>query len=410
MSASFHLLRVALVGSSLTGGGAEKQTVYIARALLQSGIDVRFFHLGAGGKYEPVLRDMKVPVCQIYFPNRPWKILAKLTGALRRWQPHIVLVNQFGDLPYGGIAGRCCHALVLGGVRSDGWYELRTHGRLSRFMVRLTHGLISNSQHARQALVSQRVNPQKIEVFPNVIDLRDFDARSALPFSVSLPAERIIVAAVGNLHPCKRFDRFLDALAQARRISPEGAALAGVIAGADYGEKAALQERARRLDLGSQDLLFLGACDEVPALLGRAALLVLCSEYEGFPNVILEAMAARLPVITTPAGDAGLVVQHDKTGYVVAPDDPRGMTAAMLRLAQSPALRLRFGEAGRKRVEQDYDYESLTDRLLGLFRRFAEQRPASSLIEMLERSVSGRKTNADDGALGSSAPLMSVAP
>jgi len=86
------------------------------------------------------------------------------------------------------------------------------------------------------------------------------------------------------------------------------------------------------------------------------------------------------------------------------------MTAAMLRLAQSPALRLRFGEAGRKRVEQDYDYESLTDRLLGLFRRFAEQRPASSLIEMLERSVSGRKTNADDGALGSSAPLMSVAP
>jgi len=174
-------------------------------------------------------------------------------------------------------------------------------------MLRLAHGLVANSCRGRLTLVSQGIRPEKIELLPNVIDLQDFDARSALPSEISLPSGRIIASAVGSLHPCKRFDRFLEALALARRSEP---ALAGVIAGADCGAKAALQEKANALGLAPEHLTFVGECDRVPALLTRSALLVLSSDYEGFPNVILEAMAARLPVVTTPAGDASLVVQH----------------------------------------------------------------------------------------------------
>jgi len=93
-------------------------------------------------------------------------------------------------------------------------------------MLRLAHGLVANSQHARQTLMSQGVEPRKIELLPNVIDLLDFDARSTEPLRISPPSDRIIVTAVGGLHPCKRFDRFLEALALARRSEP---ALAGVI-------------------------------------------------------------------------------------------------------------------------------------------------------------------------------------
>src|SRR6266404_3261235 len=127
MNRHSHHLRVALIASSLRLGGAEKQTVYMARALFEAGVDLRFYYLGGGGHYEIVLREMGVPVRQIYFPNRPWKILVKLMRALRRLRPDIVLVNQFGDLHFGGTGGRCCNALTLGGVRSDGRYELRSY-------------------------------------------------------------------------------------------------------------------------------------------------------------------------------------------------------------------------------------------------------------------------------------------
>jgi glycosyltransferase involved in cell wall biosynthesis len=377
-------LRVAMIASSLRLGGAEKQTVYMARTLFEAGVHLQFYYLGGGGHYQTVLQEIGAPVHQIYAPNRPWKILAKLTRALRRLRPHIVLVNQFGDLRYGIIAGRLCHALILGGVRSDGWYELRTHGCLSRFMLRLTHGFISNSQHARQTLVSQGVQAEKLEVLPNVIDLRDFDARSALSLKSALPSDRIIATAVGSLHPCKRFDRFLEALALARRSEP---ALTGVIAGADYGAKAALQAKAAALGLGPEDVRFIGECQNVPGLLARSAMLVLSSEYEGFPNVILEAMAARLSVITTPAGDAGVIVEHDKTGYVVKPDDAPSMAAFMVRLAQSPSLRMELGEAGRKRVEQEYDYESLSARLMAKFHSFAVLKQEPRLCELLEHGL-----------------------
>src|SRR5688500_8325696 len=143
MSAQLHRVRVALVGSSLNLAGGEKQAVYNARALLKAGMDLQFFYLGAGGHYENVLRNMGVPVRQIYFSNRPWKMLLTLIAALHRWRPHIVLAAQFGDLRFAGIAGRCCNSLTLGCVQSDGWAELRTYGRMSQLMVRLAHGLIT---------------------------------------------------------------------------------------------------------------------------------------------------------------------------------------------------------------------------------------------------------------------------
>jgi glycosyltransferase involved in cell wall biosynthesis len=385
-----HRLRVALVASSLRLGGAEKQTAYIARALFEAGVDVRFYYLGGGGHYEAVLWQTGVPVRQIFNRNKPWKILVKLIRALRRLQPHIVLVNQFGDLRYGAIAGRCCNALLLGGVRSDGWYELRSHGCLSRLMLRLTHGLIANSQHARQTLVSQGVKPEKIEVLPNVIDLPDFDARRAQPLMKTfLPPERVFVAAVGSLHPCKRFERFLEALALARRSEP---ALAGFIAGADLGAKAVLQQRATALGLGPEDVRFIGECHNVPALLARSAMLALTSDTEGFPNVILEAMAARLPVITTPAGDAAMVVHHGRTGFVVPPDEARDMAEFMIKLAQSPLMRKEMGEAGRKRAEQEYNHESLANRLLGIFHHFAGQHQRTALLELLECRTAGQES------------------
>jgi len=99
-------LRVALVVSSLRLGGAEKQFVYMAGALFTAGIEVQIFYLGSDGHYESVLREMGLPLRRIYRPKRPWRMLGELTRTLRVFRPDIVLVSQFSDILFGGIAGR----------------------------------------------------------------------------------------------------------------------------------------------------------------------------------------------------------------------------------------------------------------------------------------------------------------
>jgi glycosyltransferase involved in cell wall biosynthesis len=177
----------------------------------------------------------------------------------------------------------------------------------------------------------------------------------------------------------KRVDCFLDALAQARRTVPD---LKGLIIG-DGPERPRLERQAASLGLVPGNIEFLGRRSDVPALLGQAAMLVHSSANEGFPNAVLEAMTAGLPVITTPAGDAGIVVQDGVSGYVVPFADVDRMAERMVQLALSPGLRRRFGEAGRKRVEQRYSYESLADRILATYRSIVRQQSRHDLASLL---------------------------
>jgi glycosyltransferase involved in cell wall biosynthesis len=373
-------VRVALVTSSLRLAGAEKQTVYIARALRKAGIEITCFFLGQGGHYETTLRQMGIPIRQICQPNRPWLILAGLSQAFYKFRPHLMFAPQFGDLLQGGIAGRLGRALVIGGLRSDGLQDLKFNRRRSPWMLRLAHGILANSLTGRQNLVSQGVNTQKIQLLPNVIDVEEFREQSTAPVSIPIPANRIVAAAVGTLQPGKRVDRFVDALVLARRRAP---ALFGVVAGADRGSRAELEERARQAGLAPDHLVFIGECPNIPALLARSACLVVCSEAEGFPNTILEAMTAGLPVITTPAGDAPVIVRHNETGYVLDGGDVTKIADYMVELARSPETRARFG-AGGKRLAVEYSFEALPLNLLKRFCEFAAQHGRSKLVNRLQ--------------------------
>lgn len=375
-------MRIALIASSLRLAGAEKQFSYTARTLFDCGIDVRVFYLGAGDHYETVLTDAGVPLRRIYNPGRPFRMLVRLIKELTAFKPQIVLASQFGDLLFAGLAGRMCNALVLGGVRSDGFYELRTSGRRSWLMLKLSHGFIANSHRGKDNLVLLGVQPQKIAVVPNVIDLADFDRRMLRPFDNSAWSNRIPVTAIGSLQSCKRFDRFLDGLALARQREPS---LFGVIAGQDTGEKPALEQKAKALGLLPGHFEFLGECAQIPSLLARSRMLVSCSEYEGFPNVILEAMAARLPVLTTAVGDAARIVTNGVTGYLLEPDAPHDMAERIIQLVRSFAAANKIGEAGRKLVEREYNLAQMAPRLISVFRDIARKYGKESTLTLPEQ-------------------------
>jgi len=379
---NYKNLKVAFLAGTLGQGGAEKQLVYMARALLQAGVKVRVYSLTQGEYYEPTLQSLGLQPQWIGQYSNPVVRLFTFMISLRNFRPHVVQSAHFYANLYVCLTSPIYNAVGMGSIRNDMIHEMESNPTWGKPLLNWCDSLIANSQLAKHNATRLGIAPEKLYYLPNVIDLEDFDRKYNNTENISIDlgsASQIVVASVGRLVPEKRFDRFIDALAIARREAP---ALSGIIIG-DGPERANLQAFAQERGLSDESLIFLGRRDDIPQILRKAHIFILTSDHEGFPNVLLEAMAARLPVITTPAGDSGIVVQDGQTGYVVPFDDIDGLVKYMLRLAQSAQLRHKLGQAGRARVEQIYGTDGLAENLLSIYGQIAIQRHSRRLIKAL---------------------------
>ena len=104
---------------------------------------------------------------------------------------------------------------------------------------------------------------------------------------------------------------------------------------------------------------FLGEVDYVHALYRDASVFCLLSQTEGLPNVVLEAMAAGVPVVATNTGGTGEVVVHGETGFVTQVGRPDEATEYIARLLLSPDLGARMSLSARRRVEAVFSIERM---------------------------------------------------
>ena len=187
----------------------------------------------------------------------------------------------------------------------------------------------------------------------------------------SEPNGALRVVSVGRLVPKKGFDVLAEACAvlAARSVSVEA-----TIAGPD-GEHAGEIRRivaSRGLD-GRVTLA--GAMSQSELHSAYLASDVFClpcrvldnGDRDGIPNVLVEAMAAGLPVVTTGVSGIPELVRDGENGLLVPPDDPAGLADALQRLRRDPQLAARLGAAGRETVRERFDGETLARRLASLF-------------------------------------------
>jgi glycosyltransferase involved in cell wall biosynthesis len=116
--------------------------------------------------------------------------------------------------------------------------------------------------------------------------------------------------------------------------------------------------------------------------------------------VLLEGMAAGLPVVTTPAGDSAIVVQDHDTGFVVPFGDSGAVADRLLRLASEPALGDRLGAAGRRRAELCYNLKGAAGRLLAVYRHAARVRRRYALERLLRTLGTAELAPADTARVG----------
>jgi glycosyltransferase involved in cell wall biosynthesis len=377
-------LRVALLAGELTQGGAEKQLAYIARALKDAGVEVRVFSLTWGEYYESILRSQGTPPVWFGRASNPLIRASALISRLRRYRPQIVhSVHAFANV-YAAIGAKCVSAVSIGGLRSDFGTFVRRAGFLGRAVLTLPDAVAVNSRKALADVAAAGwVRRDRLFLLENSLDLAAFQAETSrpLPEDDEQYLDQSTVAFVGSLISVKRVDRFLSALAAAREKNGQ---IKGVVVG-DGPERSRLLAMAADLGLGSGHVRFFGARDDVPAILRRVRALVICSESEGCPNVVLEAMAAGVTVIGTDAGDTPAIVQDGTTGFICS--CVSDIAAAILRLNESEGLRTGLARAGQKLIEEHYNLDSLADRVVSIYRAVASAHGRSDIVSATEPPV-----------------------
>ena len=259
--------------------------------------------------------------------------------------------NVFG-LPGGALASV---PLRIGSRR--GFVEPPGLQRLQRASYSKAQFVVANSQAAADRLRLEKVEEEKIVLIPNGIDLARFPARQ---YSGS-PTR---VAVVACLREEKRIDVLISAIPQIIANRPD---TRFIIAGEGTCREP-LVTLAR--ELGVLDKIdFLGHREDVSAVLSDADIFVLPSRSEAFPNAIMEAMAAGLPVVASNVGGIPELVEDGRTGHLVQPGDAAGLADSVIALLERPQQLEEFGRAARRKVEESYSF----DRMVGQFEDLYER-------------------------------------
>ena len=222
---------------------------------------------------------------------------------------------------------------------------------LQRASYAFAHRIVANSSAAAARLRREAVKPSRIEVIGNGIDLHAFAPRTIAP-----PLRRIVTVA--NLRREKAHEVLIDAAASLLPRYPD-LQFRFVGGGARTRELTALVQSRGLADR----ILFLGHRDDVPAVLAESDVYVLPSRSEAFPNGVIEAMAAGLPVVATAVGGILELVDDGRTGVLVPPDDPAALARAIQRLLDDPARAAALAQAGRAAVAARFSFE----RMVGAF-------------------------------------------
>jgi glycosyltransferase involved in cell wall biosynthesis len=178
-----------------------------------------------------------------------------------------------------------------------------------------------------------------------------------------------LLGFVGRLSPEKGPDVFLRALGLLQAREPRAHA---VLVGEGPMEPE-LRALAARLGLGER-LHFAGLQEDMPAVYNELDAVVSTSHTEAMPLALMEAMASGLPVVATRVGGVPDIVEHERTGWLVAPGDAGDIAGRCAALAADASLRRQMGERGRQRVVQQFDLADSVERVGQLLARLAQPR------------------------------------
>lgn len=364
-------MRVLFVASGLGLGGAERQIVLLSRELERLGHCVSIYTLT---RDTPRLDELAGTRVAVVVDSKRLRldpaVLLRLRRHIRAWRPDVVHGFLYDGDIYSRIAACGTRLPVLNSERNDNYELSRAQLAGYRLTALLCDGIVANS-HAG-ARFAQRVHPllqQEVHVVWNGIDLKEVDARlqrapsSAAQLFPEADAKRLCI--VGAIKPQKDY---LLALRVMRRLVDQDASwrlvcVGDALSNGSQGYKARVLAERDRLRL-EPFVTFAGTRRDVLEIMAASNLVLVTSLHEGFPNVLLEAMASGTAVVSTDYSDVRLILPADQVVGSRREDD---LAEAVVRCY---ARRAEIAKAQRRWVERHASASTTAPALVEAYARY----------------------------------------
>jgi glycosyltransferase involved in cell wall biosynthesis len=385
-------LRVAQIIESMAMGGAEHLAVKTANHLAAAGHDshlivtrgpdvlsariqpdvkVHYLHYRRSSVKNPlafgaslrkgvkliagVVQDNRIPVVQTHLPG------SNFLGLMLAWKKTcgvLATIHNNQEFNYGG---------------HDNPVLTRLRKKAYRKILDTCQGVIAVSEEVRSSLI-QDLNAgaeaaARIAVVTNAVEVPpplSPERRVALRQDAGVQPDQILILAAGRF--CEQ-KNFTDLVTAANLLKESGTPFRLIIAG-DGEERSDLMAQVERLGL-REDVSLPGNLTNLDQVMQAADVFVMSSLWEGLPLVLLEAMAAGLPVVAYAIEGIAEVVADGVTGLTVPVGDAPALAGELARLAVDKDLRQRMGVAGENRIRADYSFEKYVAELTVLYRQAA---------------------------------------
>lgn len=354
-------MRIALCITDLDVGGAEQALVALATRLDRSRFTPAVYCLGPAPADEaasciPPLSAAGIPVHCLGarsvagFPTVVWK----LRRHFRDFRPVILQTFLFHANIAGRIAARDAGVEhVVCGIRVAERHS-RWHLWLDRLTSSWVHRYVCVSRSVAEFSAKQGGLPrEKLVVIPNGVDLEQFPASQPAALSeAGVPAGSRVVVFVGRLEAQKGLSWLLHVAPQWLRRTTD----AHLVVVGRGPERPAMERLAQQQGVADR-VHWLGWRRDVAEILAASNVLVLPSRWEGMPNVVLQAMASRLPVLATDVEGVRELLGDGADPQTVAFGDAAGWVEKLTRLLSDRQLAERLGQENRRRIEESFSIQ-----------------------------------------------------
>jgi glycosyltransferase involved in cell wall biosynthesis len=369
----------------MEAGGAPRSLLLLLSGLRDRGVPVEL----ASGPTPPPARDLLPEAVQLGIPVHPVRhlrrdpqppadlmALAALVRLIRRRRPALVHAHTSKAGFLARLAARLTgvpsvyspRGTILEGYFT-GWRQ-RLFLALDRRAARWSRCIVGLTPEESQSYLAAGIGtPDQHVQIPIGVDLASLtppaaEERARLRQARGIAPEELVLVTVGRLVPVKDQATLVRGLARlGNEVPPWRCRIVG-----DGPEEASLRRLVAETGLTDRVTLT-GPSEDVPGELALADLFVLTSINEGFGRVLLEAMAARLPVVATAVGGIPSVLDGGRVGLLVPAGDPPALAGALTALIASPAERDRLARSGYERVRDHYSLEAMVDGHRDLYER-----------------------------------------
>ncbi len=343
-------MRLVVSNGARTWGGLEQMTELLALGLTARGHEVVLFcrrnsplhvRLGSLLPCEPILRGGRLDPITV----------ARCYMALRRHRPDAVIGNTAKEPSWTGIAGRALGIPFLYRHEFNSPYPSHPRDRLVFGWVPAMH--VVNSRASRDTVVASApwIPGERVRVVPNGI--RFEESAGAGRTDLALPPGAVTFGFVGRFEEGKGIVELAEAWPRVVSAVPNAHLM---LVGWGHLEAFLNAELAP-----APNVHMLGFREDVPALMNAFDVLVAPFHQDGFGLVLVEAMAAGVPVVAARASATPEIVDDGVEGKLVPVRDASALANAMIELGRDAGLRARLGRAGRARAARDFRWERMVE-------------------------------------------------